>query len=89
MPGGRLATTRHLGSHQQMDNKIYQFYREWLPTSGENLRDFPLFFHYVNLFPEVSESNLITDIYFALKDNTNQYKKLNYSDSLNPSSVTH
>lgn len=71
IPGGRFAKIRHLGSHQLMDDKIYQFYREWLPTSGENLRDFPLFFHYINLFPEVSESELITDIYFALKDNTN------------------
>ncbi|GIU03459.1 AraC family transcriptional regulator [Shewanella sp. c952] len=67
IPGGRFAKIRHLGSHQQMDDKIYQFYREWLPASGETLNDFPLFFHYINLFPEVAESELITDIYFALK----------------------
>ncbi|MFT5788855.1 MAG: AraC family transcriptional regulator, partial [Shewanella sp.] len=68
IPGGRFAKIRHLGSHQQMDDKIYQFYRDWLPNSGETLNDFPLFFQYINLFPEVPENELITDIYFALKD---------------------
>lgn len=67
LPGGRFAKIRHLGSHAQMDEKIYQFYRDWLPESGEELNDFPLFFHYINFFPEVSESELITDIYFAIK----------------------
>lgn len=67
IPGGRFAKIRHLGSHQQMDSKIYQFYRDWLPNSAETLNDFPLFFHYINRFPEVSESELITDIYFSLK----------------------
>ncbi|MCL1049745.1 AraC family transcriptional regulator [Shewanella abyssi] len=67
IPGGRFAKIRHLGSHQQMDEKIYLFYRDWLPNSGETLNDFPLFFQYINLFPEVPESELITDIYFALK----------------------
>ncbi|WP_237524118.1 AraC family transcriptional regulator [Shewanella sp. KX20019] len=67
IPGGRFAKIRHFGSHQQMDDKIYQFYRDWLPNSGETLNDFPLFFQYINLFPEVPESELITDIYFALK----------------------
>jgi len=67
LPGGRFAKIHHLGSHAQMDEKIYQFYRDWLPVSGEELNDFPLFFHYINFFPEVAESELITDIYFAIK----------------------
>ncbi|NMH65107.1 AraC family transcriptional regulator [Shewanella salipaludis] len=67
IPGGRCAVIRHHGPHEQMDDKIYQFYREWLPQSGEELRDFPLYFHYINFFPEVAEHELITDIYFSLK----------------------
>ncbi|MBL4828973.1 MAG: AraC family transcriptional regulator [Aliivibrio sp.] len=67
IPEGRFAKIRHLGSHDKMDAKIYTFYREWLPKSGEELSDFPLFFHYINFFPEVAEHELITDIYFALK----------------------
>ncbi|MCG9695459.1 AraC family transcriptional regulator [Shewanella sp. Isolate11] len=67
IPGGRCAVIRHHGPHDQMDDKIYHFYREWLPQSGEELRDFPLYFEYINFFPEVAEHELITDIYFSLK----------------------
>ena len=67
VPAGRCAVIRHHGPHDQMDDKIYQFYREWLPQSGEELRDFPLYFEYQNFFPEVAEHELITDIYFSLK----------------------
>ena len=45
----------------------YYLYREWLPTSGEDLRDFPLFFHYLNLIPETPEHELLTDVYLPLK----------------------
>lgn len=27
-----------------MDDKIRALYRQWLPNSGEELRDFPVFF---------------------------------------------
>lgn len=67
IPGGRCAMTRHLGPHERMDDKIYYLYGAWLPESGEELRDFPCFFHYLNLFPEVPENELITDIYLPLK----------------------
>ena len=42
-------------------------YREWLPQSGERLGDFPIFFHYVNVGPEVKEHDMITDVYLPLK----------------------
>jgi AraC family transcriptional regulator len=38
-----------------------------LPESGEELRDFPLFFNYLNLVPDVAEHELVTDIYLPLK----------------------
>jgi len=50
-----------------MDEKIYYLYGQWLPESGEELRDSPFFFHYINLFPQVAEHELITDIYLPLK----------------------
>jgi AraC family transcriptional regulator len=68
IPGGRCVKLRHLGSHDNMDSKIHYLYGEWLPNSDEELRDFPCFFHYINLFPEVSEHELITDIYLPLKN---------------------
>jgi AraC family transcriptional regulator len=67
IPGGRCAVVRHLGSHERIGESIYPLYREWLPGSGEEVRDFPLFFHYLNLFPEVAEHELVTDIYLPLR----------------------
>jgi len=67
IPGGRCAVVRHIGSHDKMGESIYYLYRDWLPESGEDLRDFPLFFHYLNLMPETPEHELVTDIYLPLK----------------------
>jgi AraC family transcriptional regulator len=66
IPGGRCAVVRHFGSHAQMDPTIYALYRDWLPQSGETLRDFPCFFEYINLIHEVDEADLLTDIYLPL-----------------------
>ncbi|MDF7798794.1 AraC family transcriptional regulator [Pontiellaceae bacterium B1224] len=67
IPGGRCAVVHHLGSLDRIAESIYPFYREWLPQSGEELRDFPMFFHYLNLPPDVPDHELMTDIYFPLK----------------------
>ncbi len=67
IPGGRCAVARHLGSHDRIGESAYYLYREWLPQSGEELRDFPLFFHYLNLIPETPEHELMTDLYLPLK----------------------
>ncbi len=67
IPGGRCAVVRHCGSHERLVESIYPLYREWLPQSGEELRDFPLFFHYLNLLPDTAEHELLTDLYLPLK----------------------
>lgn len=67
IPAGRCAVVRHLGSHDRISESAYYLYREWLPESGEELRDFPLFFHYLNLMPETAEADLVTDVYLPLK----------------------
>lgn len=67
IPGGRCATLRHIGSTDQISESVYYLYREWLPESGEELRDFPLVFHYLKRIPEVAEHEQITDIYLPLK----------------------
>lgn len=67
IPGGRCARVRHHGSHIRLGESIYPLYRDWLPESGEELRDFPLYFHYLNLLPETPENELVTDIYLPLK----------------------
>jgi len=67
IPGGRCARVRHHGSHERIGECAYYLYRDWLPESGEELRDFPIFFHYLNLIPETPEHKLVTDVYLPLK----------------------
>jgi len=67
IPGGRCACVRHRGSTDLIAESVYPLYRDWLPESGEELRDFPLLFHYVKRVPEVAEHEQITDIYLPLK----------------------
>lgn len=67
IPAGRCAVVRHLGAHDRLGESAYYLCRQWLPGSGEELRDFPLFFHYLNLLPDTEEHELITDVYLPLK----------------------
>lgn len=67
IPGGRCAVVRHRGSHQAIGACAYYLYRDWLPESGEELRDFPLYFHYLNLITDTPEHELLTDVYLPLK----------------------
>lgn len=67
IPGGRVAVQRHLGSYENIGNVVREMYRSWLPTSGEEPRDFPRFFEYVKRMPEVSEHEQVTDIYLPLR----------------------
>ncbi|BEV70559.1 MULTISPECIES: GyrI-like domain-containing protein [unclassified Paludibacterium] len=64
---GRCARLRHHGSHDHLGESVLYLYREWLPHSGEELRDFPLFFHYLSLLVHTPEHQLQTDIYLPLK----------------------
>jgi AraC family transcriptional regulator len=66
IPACRCARARDIGS--RYDNMAAAFlFREWLPGSGEERGDFPVFFHYVNVGPDVAESDMITDVYLPLR----------------------
>jgi AraC family transcriptional regulator len=67
IPAGRCAVVRHHGSTDRISDSVYYLYREWLPQSGEELRDFPLFFHYVKRIPDTPEHEQVTDVYLPLK----------------------
>ncbi len=66
IPAGRCARVRHIGSRDNVHPAEW-IYRVWLPRSAERLRDFPIFFHYVNVGPDVKEHDMITDVYLPLK----------------------
>jgi AraC family transcriptional regulator len=67
IPACRCAMARHTGSRDHVIAAEFLAY-EWLPGSGEEMGDFPLFFHYVNVGPGVREQDMITDVYMPLKD---------------------
>lgn len=67
IPAGRCAVIRHYGSLDNVRDSVLRLYREWLPESNEELRDYPLFFQYLKLVPEVHEHELETDIFLPLK----------------------
>lgn len=66
IPGGRCAVVRHLGSRENVAAAAY-LYHVWLPVSGETPGDFPVFFHYVNVGPNVREEEMVTDVYLPLR----------------------
>ena len=67
IPAGRCALLRHVGSDDQLGRSIWHLYSSWLPGSGEELRDFPLFMQRVTFFPDVPDSEAVTDIYLPLR----------------------
>lgn len=64
--GGRYAVGRHSGSLDNLSQTVWAMFRDWLPGSGETLRDAPVFFHYLNFINDVPEHQLQTDIYLPL-----------------------
>ena len=67
IPGGRCAVLRHTGSDDTLGASVRYLYAEWLPKSGEEPRDFPLFLQRVRFFPDVPEHEAITDVFLPLK----------------------
>jgi len=52
---------------QFLREAVIYLYSEWLPHSGEALRDFPFYLQRVTLFPDVAEHEAITDIFLPLR----------------------
>lgn len=67
IPAGRCVVVRHVGSTDHIGETIYPIYRDWLPASGEELRDQPLFFHYLSAYPETPQDQWQTDVYVPLQ----------------------
>jgi AraC family transcriptional regulator len=65
IPGCRCAVARHLGSRARNLAAVYLWER-WLPESGEQASGLPMIFHYINVGPQVKESDMLTDVYLPL-----------------------
>ena len=67
IPAGRCAVLRHVGSDDTLRASVGFLYSSWLPASGDEPRDFPLFVQRVKFFPDVAEHEAVTDVYLPLR----------------------
>ena len=66
VPGGRHAVLHHRGPYAEL-NKAYRWlYREWLPRSGEQCADRPIFEEYLNNPRILPPEQWLTDICLPL-----------------------
>jgi AraC family transcriptional regulator len=66
LPGGRCAVLRIIGASENLEAPALFLYRDWLPASGEETRDFPLFCQRHGLSPEVPEHERVTDLFLPI-----------------------
>jgi AraC family transcriptional regulator len=67
IPGGRCAVLRVVGHTDNLEPAALYLYRDWLPQSGEEARDFPLYCQRLSFFPEVAEHETVADLFLPLK----------------------
>ena len=68
IPGGRCAVLRVVGHTDNLEPAALYLYRDWLPASGEEARDFPIYCQRLSLFPEVPEHEAVGDLFLPLKE---------------------
>jgi AraC family transcriptional regulator len=68
IPGGRCAVLRYPGNTNNLEPAALYLYREWLPASGEETRDFPIYCRR-RLAPiaEVSAHEVVVELFLPLK----------------------
>jgi len=68
LPAGRCAVLEHVGPYSELDTAYAWLFGGWLPASGEQPGDFPVFEEYLNDPKSVAPSALRTRIYLPLAD---------------------
>jgi AraC family transcriptional regulator len=67
IPGGRCAVLRVVGNTDNLEAAALYLYRDWLPVSGEEARDFPLYCQRLAFFPDVPEHEAIAEVFLPLQ----------------------
>jgi AraC family transcriptional regulator len=68
IPGGRCAVLRYPGQTDNLEPVAHYLYREWLPASGEEARDFPIYCQRrLSSIAEVGAHEVITELFLPLK----------------------
>jgi AraC family transcriptional regulator len=67
LPGGHYARLRHQGSYDALEDLDQYLVGEWLPDSGEEAADFPVFHRFLNDPDQTPVEELQTDVLLRLK----------------------
>ena len=69
IPGGRCAVLRVAnGASNNMEPEGLFLYRDWLPASGEETRDFPIYSkRWLSFFPDVPVHEVVAELFLPLK----------------------
>jgi AraC family transcriptional regulator len=68
IPGGRCAVLRYPGNTNNLEPAALYLYRDWLPDSGEEVRDFPIYCQRrLALIPEVPAHEVVVELFLPLK----------------------
>ena len=68
IPGGRCAVLRYPGNTNNLEPAALYLYREWLPGSGEEARDFPIYCQRrLARIPEVPAHEVVVELFLPLK----------------------
>ncbi|ESQ86794.1 AraC family transcriptional regulator [Asticcacaulis sp. AC460] len=67
IPAGRCAVLRVVGNTDNLEPAALYLYREWLPASGEEPRDFPIYGQRLSFYPEVPQHEAVADVFLPLK----------------------
>ncbi len=67
LPGGRYAVFTHRGPYDGLNETYRHIYGQWLPESGEQLRDESCFEKYLNDCSNTPPEDLVTEIFIPLQ----------------------
>nr|WP_294811517.1 AraC family transcriptional regulator [uncultured Sphingomonas sp.] len=68
IPGGRCAVLRYPGNTHNLEPAALYLYREWLPASGEEARDFPIYCRRrLSLIPGMPAHEVAVELFLPLK----------------------
>jgi AraC family transcriptional regulator len=65
IPGGRCAVLRVTGETHNLEPAALYLYRDWLPASGEEMRDFPIYCR--RFLPDDPEQGSAAELFLPLK----------------------
>ncbi|GAO40678.1 putative AraC family transcriptional regulator [Sphingomonas changbaiensis NBRC 104936] len=68
IPGGRCAVLRIVHNTNNLEAAALFLYRDWLPASGEETRDFPIYCRrHLSVFPNVPVPEMVCELFLPLK----------------------